>query len=90
MIKVTVQDLLKFVKSQDPNKIINMDENYYDNECGCLMVQYGKDKFPDKFNGCGTSVWFANYAGIIPLAGIAAGTAIVITLIVVLAKKRKY
>ena len=61
MIEVTVQDLLEFVKSQDPDKIIDMMANYYNTECGCLMVQYGKEKFPDvKFNGCGTASWFVD------------------------------
>jgi hypothetical protein len=59
MIKVTAQDLLEFVKSQDPDKIIDMDNNYYKTECGCLMVQYGKEKFPDvEFDACGSSGWF--------------------------------
>jgi hypothetical protein len=61
MTTVTVKDLLDFAKTKNPEDRVNMRRNYSYSECGCLMVQYGKEKFPDLSEfGCGLRSWQAN------------------------------
>jgi hypothetical protein len=59
MTTVTLQNLLDFAKSKNPNDKVIMEQASSDNECGCLMVQYGREKFPEfKHFGCGAVSWF--------------------------------
>lgn len=44
MIKVTQEEIYDFVRSQPDDKLVDMRQNYYNDSCGCLMVQYGKSR----------------------------------------------
>lgn len=65
-IKVSKEDIVSWVKKQPDDRKIDMYQNHSNDPCGCLMVQYGKEKFPEvKFEGVGTFSWssFHRYDG---------------------------
>lgn len=50
----TYQDLIEFINKQPDERPINMRESASSHDCGCLLVQYGRDelKLPGVW-GCG-------------------------------------
>jgi hypothetical protein len=58
---ITAEELLAFAKKQDTARIVNMMQNDSASECGCLMVQYGKEelKIKKRFT-CGYSGFTGN------------------------------
>jgi len=57
---VTRQEFIDWIRSNHGNKKINMSENKAGDPCGCLMVQYARDKFPKDFfkkGSCGYESW---------------------------------
>jgi hypothetical protein len=62
MIEVTLKDLLDFAKTKNPEDEVNMSQTGSNDSCGCLMVQYGREKFPEQAAsehgfGCGCKEW---------------------------------
>ena len=62
MITVTKEQLLEYITKQPNDRPINFVENFFDqtiDKCGCLMVQYARDNFPNpsEYYGCGFSKW---------------------------------
>lgn len=55
---ISHEEFMEFLKAT-PEKEVNMDQNYSDSSCGCLMVQYGRThtQFPLKF-WCGVADFF--------------------------------
>ncbi len=56
MIKVTKQQMINYIFAQPDDRMVNFSENLTNQDCGCVMVHYGKDN-DLKFNGCGFARW---------------------------------
>lgn len=54
---VSNKDFFNWIFAQNDDKPVVMIENDFDTECGCLMVQYGKEVLKIKFSGCGYREW---------------------------------
>jgi hypothetical protein len=57
IVVVTRQNMVDFINRQDPNRPINFKNSKLDQNCGCLMVQYGIENNFD-FSYVGVSEWF--------------------------------
>lgn len=53
MKNITKEELIKYIKSQPPEKPVNMSQTSDSEDCGCIMVQYAKEKLKLKNFGCG-------------------------------------
>jgi len=59
MRKIKKKELIEFIFSQPAKKLVNMSENYFHEGCGCLGIQYVREKFPQVAKialGCGSAV----------------------------------
>lgn len=59
MKTIKKQDLISFIFSQPSEKEVNMSENYFSDNCGCLGIQYVHEKFPQVAEialGCGFTI----------------------------------
>lgn len=56
MIKVELKEMVKFILEQPDEKKVDMAESCYRDDCGCLMVQYGKHQGWE-FSCCNTNSW---------------------------------
>lgn len=56
MIKVTEKEIIDFIMAQPRDRPLNMNDNFTSDECGCIMVHYGKAR-GFKFNWCGYNIW---------------------------------
>ena len=59
---VTKQEFFDWIMSQNDDRSVDMQVNWTDEDsCGCLMVQYGREKFPEYAEfGCGYKEWEDN------------------------------
>lgn len=58
MVKiVTAQEIRDYVLSQPDDKPLDNTNNYSNSYCGCIMIQYGKEKLGLIDFSCGFSVW---------------------------------
>lgn len=55
-IQVTKQQMIDYIFSQPDDRRVNFRENWANQDCGCVMVHYGKDN-GFEFVGCGTMNW---------------------------------
>ena len=53
---VTKQQMIDYIFAQPDERRVNFSQNYFHNDCGCVMVHYGKDNGV-KFHGCGFQAW---------------------------------
>jgi hypothetical protein len=56
MKEITEQQIIDYIKEQPADRKVNMNEPMSSAECGCVMVQYAKDKikgFADRPITCG-------------------------------------
>jgi len=59
MRKITKQDLISFIFNQPAEKEVKMGENYFSDKCGCIGVQYVREKLFQVAKialGCGMNV----------------------------------
>jgi len=58
MLKVTKQEILKFIEAQPDDREVYMADNFSHRRCGCIMIHYGKEvlNIKNRF-GCGFSSW---------------------------------
>jgi hypothetical protein len=54
---VTAQQIKDYVLGQPDDKPVNNENNYSNSNCGCVMIQYGKEKLGLNDFSCGFSVW---------------------------------
>lgn len=61
---VTRQDMVDFIMAQPDEREVDFDQTRIRDECGCLMVQYGKAN-GFRFYRCGPASWVvpAEYGG---------------------------
>lgn len=57
-IVVTKQQLLDFVNTQSDDRPIDFNQNESFEECGCLMVHYGKEVLCKSLFTCDNSRWW--------------------------------
>jgi hypothetical protein len=56
MFKVNKEEFAQYVIDQPDDRPVNFGESYYEDDCGCLMVHFGKDK-GWVFNDAGKVSW---------------------------------
>ena len=56
MIEVTQKDIVDFIFSQPDDKVADLSQNLCEEECGCLMVHYGRAQNWE-FLGCSFFGW---------------------------------
>ena len=56
MVTVTRQDMVEFIQAQPDDRKVDFADAFKDDECGCVMVHYGREKGLD-FNDCGINTW---------------------------------
>ena len=58
MLKVTKEEILKFIEAQPDDREVYMGDNFSNRRCGCIMIHYGKEvlNIKNRF-GCGFSSW---------------------------------
>lgn len=58
MTTVTRQEFIDWIMAQPDDKMVNMRDCVVNDECGCVMVQYGLEKFGyDSFVHCTGREW---------------------------------
>ena len=59
MIIVTREEFIQWIKEQPDDRLVDMGEFTSAYKCGCVMVQYGREKIPQYDNFyCGSSYWW--------------------------------
>jgi len=58
---VTKQEIVDYVFSQPREREVKMKENFSKEGCGCVMVQYGKERLGMKNFECGFASWNSKY-----------------------------
>jgi hypothetical protein len=53
---ITTEEMLDFIFSQPPEKVVDWMENESSEPCGCLMVQFGRDNQLE-FDSCSYRNW---------------------------------
>jgi hypothetical protein len=53
----TLEEIAEYIKAQPDDKLVNMGEPFNHNDCGCVMVQMGRDLKLD-FDFCSSYFWF--------------------------------
>lgn len=59
-IKVTKQDIVDFIRKQPDDRKVSMNQTKYDDKCGCVMVQYGKEVIKKPFTHVGWASWWTD------------------------------
>lgn len=54
---VTKQQMIDYIFAQPDDRMVDFDENYAGQKCGCIMVHYGKDNGIVGFDICGFQRW---------------------------------
>lgn len=62
---VTEQQIKEWALKKPDERKINFKRNYPEDKCGCLMVQYARDRLSDvEYDSCGFSGWWKYNSGV--------------------------